>query len=123
MRVNPFMCMAAVALMVPAAASADDPHDRAMRSAAARARDSDMTRQLNREAGATFRERDARNLQDWRTSGDGYDVAAGDYAARSQDHERAMSDYARDRARYEQDIAAWHRAVAACRAGDYAACD
>ena len=123
MRVGRFICVAMAAALVPAGASADDPHDRTMRNAAARARDSDLTRQLNREAGATFRERDARNMQSWRAAGDGYEAAAGDYATRSQDHERAMSDYARDRARYEQDMAAWHRAVAACRAGDYAACD
>jgi hypothetical protein len=123
MRVSPFICLAMVAAMVPAVASADDPHDRAMRSAAARARDSDLTRQLNSEAGARFRERDARNMQGWHAGGGNYEAAAGDYAARSQDHDRAMTDYARDRARYEQDMASWHRAVAACRAGDYAACD
>lgn len=131
MRLGAFICAAVVATMVPAAASADDPRDPAMRNADARARDSDLTRQLNREAGARFRERDARNMQGWRTARDSESYAAADseyaarsedFAARSQDHRRAMSDYARDRARYEQDMAAWHRAVAACRAGDDAAC-
>jgi hypothetical protein len=34
-----------------------------------------------------------------------------------------VADYSRSRARYERDMAAWRRAVAACRAGDYSACD
>ena len=131
MRLGAFICAAIVAATVPAAASADDPRDPAMRNADARTRDSDLTRQLNREAGARFRERDARNVQGWRAARDSesyeaadseYAARAQDFAARSQDHQRAMGDYARDRARYEQDMAAWHRAVAACRAGDYAAC-
>lgn len=34
-----------------------------------------------------------------------------------------MSDYTRDRAQYDRNMAAWRRAVDACRAGDYSACD
>ena len=135
MRAYPLFCAAIVATMIPAMALADDPRDPTMRSAAARARDSETTRQLNLAAGALVRERDAREMQrmqGWRDApaDDGYEVAARDYAARSrdysarsQDHEREMSDYARNRARYEQDMAAWRHAVAACRDGDYAACD
>ena len=133
MRGNPFVWAAMVAAMLPAAALADDPRDPAMRSAAARARDSDTTRQLNLQERAMVRERDARQMRDMRAYRDGdadsYEVAANDYAVRSrdfsarrQDHQRALSDYERDRAQYERDMADWHRAVAACRAGDYAAC-
>ena len=135
MKAYPFFCAALVAAMVPAMALADDPRDPTMRSAAARARDSETTRQLNLAAGALVRQRDARQMhqmQGWRDApaDDGYEVAAQDYAARSQDytarsqdHERDMTDYARNRARYERDMAAWRHAVAACRDGDYAACD
>jgi hypothetical protein len=123
MRINHLICAAIVATMVPAMALADDPRDPTMRHAAARARDSETTRQLNLEAGAIVRERDARNMQGWRTAGSGYAADSDTYAARAQDHDRAMTDYARDRSQYERDMAAWHRAVAACRDGDYAACD
>jgi len=130
----PLFCAAMVATMIPAMALADDPRDPTMRSAAARARDSETTRQLNLDERTMVRERDARQMQQmrgWRArDDDSYDVADGeytaraqDYAARSQNHERDMSDYARNRARYERDMAAWRHAVAACRDGDYAACD
>jgi hypothetical protein len=125
MRPGAFICAAIVAAMVPAAASADDPRDPAMRNAAARARDSDLTRQLNLEVGARVRDRDARNMRGLRAGRDsgGYEAAADNYAARSQDYERDMTDYNRSRAQYEHDMAAWRRAVAACREGDYSACD
>jgi hypothetical protein len=135
MRAYPLFCAAIVATMIPSMALADDPRDPTMRSAAARARDSETTRQLNLAAGALVRERDARQMQrmqGWHDAqgDDGYAAAAQDYAARSQDytarsqdHERDMSDYARNRARYERDMAAWRHTVAACRDGDYAACD
>lgn len=115
MRVNPLVCAALVAAMMPVTAWADDPHDPAMRSAAARARDREMIRQLNLRESARVRERDARYAQGWRSAQAGGDAAG--------DHERAMADYARDRADYERDMAEWRRAVAACRAGDYSACD
>lgn len=119
MRVNLFVCAALLAAVAPAAALADDPNDPAMRSAAARARDRAIIRQLNLQEGARVRERDARYAQGWRAYAD--DRAG--YSARARDHDRARSDYARDRAQYERDMAAWRRAVAACRAGDYSACD
>jgi hypothetical protein len=122
MRVNPFFCTALVAAVMPAVALADDPNDPAMRSAAARARDHEIIRQLNKQELARVRERDARYAEGWRAARVSGSSAAG-YAARSQDHERAMADYARDRARYEREMAAWRRAVAACRAGDRSACE
>jgi hypothetical protein len=125
MRVDRFVCAALAVAMVPAAALADDPHDPAMRSAAARARDHDVIRRLNLQELAMVRERDARYAESWRAAraGGGRTDAAADYTARSREHDRAVSAYARDRAAYERDMARWRRAVAACRAGDYAACD
>ena len=121
MRVRLFVCAAIVAAMMPAAAFADDPLDPAMRSAAARARDHEIIRQLNRRELAMVRQRDARYAQGWRD----WRAARGDgeYAARARDHERTMASYDRRRTQYERDMAAWHRAVTACRAGDYSACD
>jgi hypothetical protein len=114
MKVNPFVCAAIVAALMPAVALADDPHDPTMRSAAARARDSAGTRQLNRQELARVRARDARN-GGWRSSGRNA-AADAEYAERS-------TNYAHDRAQYERQMAAWRRAVAACQAGDYSACD
>lgn len=125
MKVYPLVCAAIVAAMMPVSAWADDPHDPAMRSAAARARDREMIRQLNLDESARVRERDARYAQGWRSAqaDRAYSAADDEYSARSRDHERARADYARDRADYERDMAEWRRAVAACRAGDYSACD
>lgn len=120
MRVSPFICAAIAAAMMPTAALADDPNDPTMRSAAARARDRAIIRQLNLEEGARVRERDARNAQNLRAARAG---AGNEYAARSRDYDRAMANHARDRAQYKRDMAGWRRAVAACRAGDYSACD
>ena len=123
MRVNPFVCAAIVAALLPAAALADDPHDPAMRSAAARARDREMIRQLNLEERARVRQRDARNAQRWRAARVASSYANKEYAARSLDHEQAMANYARNRMQYERKMAEWRRAVDACRAGYYSACD
>ncbi|WP_298669612.1 hypothetical protein [uncultured Sphingomonas sp.] len=110
-----FICAAMVAALLPGVAHADDPRDATMRSAAARARDSEETRQLNVRAGAAI------TGPRWRTVRARGDDAG--YAAASHDHDRDMARYASDRARYEREMAEWRRAVAACRAGDYAACD
>lgn len=107
MKIRPFICAIITIAMLPAAASADDPNDPAMRSAAARTRDREIIRQLNLEEAARVRARDARYAKGW-----------GEYAAQS----KSRADYARSRAQYERDMAAWRRAVAACRAGDYSAC-
>ena len=121
MKISPLLCGAIVAAMVPAAALADDPRDPSMRNAAARARDSARTRELNRQQNARVLKRGVT----WRVvRGAGRDEADyGGYAAASQDHERDMAEYRRSRARYEREMAEWRRAVAACDAGDYAACD
>jgi hypothetical protein len=113
MRGSLLICAAIVAA-VPAVALADDPNDPAMRTAAARARDRELTRQLNLQEIERVRQRDAR-------------YARGSRAARNNAHSRAyqddMANYARDRAQYEREMAQWRRAVASCRAGDYSACD
>lgn len=106
---------ALIAAMVPAVAQADDPNDPTMRSAAARARDRAIIRQLNLREAARVRERDAGYAQGWR---EWRSAQAG-----NADYSRDRTDYARDRAQYERDMARWRRAVAACRAGDYSACD
>jgi hypothetical protein len=123
MKINPFICAALIAAMMPTVALADDPHDPTMRSAAARARDRALTRQLNLDEMARVSQRDARATQGWRAARADDSAAASEYTARSRDHEHAVANYARDRAQYERDMAAWRRAVAACRAGDHSACD
>ena len=120
MRIHALVCAAIAAAMVPAAALADDPRDPTMRTAAARARDREIIRQLNLQELARVRARDARYAEGWRAA---RESAETDYSARNRTHARASQDYARDRAQYERDMRAWRRAVAACRAGDYSACD
>jgi hypothetical protein len=123
MRVKTLLCAALIAAIMPAAllptvARADDPNDPTMRTAAARARDHAMIRQLNLNELARTRARDARYAEGWaayRNAGSARYVPEGEY-------EQASQHYAQDRARYEQRMAAWRRAVAACRAGDYRAC-
>ena len=117
-------CVAVFAVIIPAAALADDANDSTMRNAAARARDREIIRQLNLQELAKVQERDARYAQGWRAwpgeNGNGSAEAAND--ARSRDYERDMDRYARNRAQYERQMAAWRRTVAACHAGDYLAC-
>jgi len=114
MKVSLLICGTVVVATMPVAALADDPHDPAMRNAAARARDSAKTRELNRQENDRVVKTGVRW---WTVRPDGSKVAGGgNYAA-------AMRDNERERARYEQEMADWRRAVAACRAGDRAACD
>jgi hypothetical protein len=119
MKCGTLMGAALIAAIMPGVALADDPNDPTMRSAAAQARDRAMIRQLNLAERAKVRQRDARNMQAMQSAR----ADADNYAARSRQHQRAMADYARDRAQHDRDMAAWRRAVAACRAGDYSACD
>lgn len=121
MRVKTLICAALAGALVPVAAHADDPNDPAMRSAAARARDRAIIRQLNLREAAMVRERDARYAEGWRAARE-Y-AADGGHDARKRDHQRAMADYSRRRAQYDREMAQWRSAVAACRAGDYSACD
>jgi len=52
--------------LLSSAALADDPHDPAMRSAAARARDKEIIRQLNLAEARKVQQRDARLAKQWR---------------------------------------------------------
>lgn len=124
MRIDLFVCAAAVAVMMPAAALADDPRDPAMRSGAARARDSETIRRLNLQELARVQERDARFAEGWRAARDGGSSVSVDaqYAGRSRNYERAVAAYDHDRAIYEQEMEQWQRNVAACRAGHYSVC-
>ncbi|WP_428334121.1 hypothetical protein [Novosphingobium sp.] len=124
MKVGLYAFTAVVAAMMPSAAMADEPADRAMSSATARSRDHEAIRQSNLKELAMVRQRDAQYAEGWRTTQQSSPSAEGnaDYAGRSRDHERAMADYAHSRARYEQDLAQWRRAVAECRQGNYSAC-
>jgi len=118
------LCVTILAGLLPAVAQADDPHDPKMRSAAARARDHEIIRQLNLREAARVRERDARYAENWRAYRVAHTGGANaEYSAQVRAHERDMADYADRRAQHERDMAAWRRAVAACRAGDYSACD
>ena len=122
MKVGLFVCAAIAAVVTPVAASADDPNDPAMRSAAARARDREIIRDLNRQELARVQERDARYAEGWRAYR-GSAEPRGDYAQEWRADREAMAGYARERAQYERDLANWRRAVDACRRGDYSACD
>ena len=123
MRENLILCALALALaIVPGTAVADDPHDPAMRTAAARARDRAIIRRMNEDQLAYVNKRDARYAAEWRDYR-ARGATSEDHARHREDYERANQRYADDQSRYQRQMAAWRRAVAACRAGDYSACD
>lgn len=86
---------------VSTAAHADDPNDPAMRSAAARAKDKAIIRQLNLDQAAYVKARDARQAKGW-----------SEYKA-----------YPAKRAAYERRMAEWRRAVRLCESGRHEYCD
>lgn len=96
-----------------------------MRTVAARLRDREIIRRLNREELARVQERDAGYAKGWQAYRDRAAPAAADsgYSRPSRDYARAQADYARDHAAYQRNLARWRRAVAACRNGDYSAYD
>jgi hypothetical protein len=106
----------AMALSSPALAS--DPPDAVTSDDIAHVRDHQRTQELNRREQARVRERDAGYAQGWAAV-----HAAGDANARNRAYDHQLTNYAHDRARYEQQLAEWRRAVAACQAGDYSACN
>lgn len=85
---------------VSSAAFADDPRDPAMRSAAARAKDKAIIRQLNLDQAAYVKARDARQAKGW-----------AEYKA-----------YPAKRAAYERRMAEWRRAVRLCESGHHDYC-
>lgn len=102
-----FVCALAMsAVLLPAAALADDSQDPSMRNPAARARDRAITRRMNQDQLSYVRQRDARSGQTYRATQDDGDAS-----------------YADARAEYAREMAAWRRAVAACRAGQWEYCD
>ena len=104
---RPLVCALVMsAVLLPAAARADDPRDASMRSPAARARDRAIIRRLNQDQLAYVRQRDAGRMQAFRDARAGRDAR-----------------YAEARADYERKMAAWRRAVAACNAGQWEYCD
>lgn len=111
------------AAMLPTVARADDPNDPTMRSAAARARDHAMIRQLNLNELARTRARDARYASGWQDYREASTSGGNARYVAEADYEGASQRYSRDRTRYEQRMTEWRRAVAACRAGDYEACE
>lgn len=92
--------------MVPAAAMADDPRDPTMRSAAARAKDRAIIRQMNQQQLAYVRARDARQMR-------AYDAT----------RQRHRDDYADAQADYARRMSEWRRAVSACNEGRWDYCD
>ena len=116
--------LAPLALVAAQPARADDPKDPAMRTAAARARDRELIRQLNLGQLAAVRERDEAYAVGWaaaRAAG-GSQRAEAAYAERSRSHRQALADYATAQADYERRMAGWRRQVDACNAGDRDAC-
>lgn len=91
---------ATVSFVAPAPARADDPNDPKMRSAAARAKDKAIIRQLNLDQAAYVKERDARQAGGW----------------------AAHKAYPAQQAAYERKMAAWRRAVRMCESGAYEYC-
>lgn len=116
------LVLSAAVLATPALA--DDPKDPAMRTAAARARDREMTRQLNLGQLAYVRQRDAGYAAGWAaTRATGYPAEADPtYSAEVGEHRRAMDRYAADRADYERCLAQWRRQADDCRNGNWDAC-
>lgn len=85
---------------VSSIAYADDPNDPSMRSAAARARDKAIIRQLNRDQAAYVQARDARLARGWA----GYKA------------------YPAEKAAYDRRMAEWRHAVRMCESGRYEYC-
>jgi len=109
------------AFVAPIAAMADDPRDPTMTPEAI-ARDRAIIKRLNEQQLAHVRQRDAGYQQGWKAYRNrGADNA--DYARRRNSYEAAQRSYAAKRSQYERDMAEWRRNVAACRAGNYSACD
>ncbi|MBB3953353.1 hypothetical protein [Novosphingobium sediminicola] len=123
-------CAMMAAALSPGVAMADDPHDPAMRSAAARARDKAEIARLNRNQLAYVRKRDAGYAKDWaayrEAQGQGQGQGRSDYEETSYESgygaRRDAADYAQSRRDYERDLAEWRYAAGQCRAGNYAYC-
>lgn len=87
-------------LALSAPVLADDPNDPTMRSAAARAKDRALTRELNMGQLRHVQQRDAGYAKGW----------------------QAQRDYPRQQAEYERRMAEWRRAVRLCESGRHEYC-
>ena len=109
----------AVALSVIAVSApglADDPKDPLLsKSAAARAKDKAIIRQLNINEMNRVRAQDAQYAKGWQEYRE--------LPARQAEYRAALAEHARERAAYEKKMAAWREAVRRCRAGEYSYCD
>lgn len=114
--------IALAAAALPAVALADDPLDPKMQSEAARERDRQMIRKLNQDMLAQVEARDARYAANWQAYR-AAPQAQEEYRRQLSAYQSGQDAYAADRKRYEQAMADWKRNVAACRGGDYAACE
>ena len=125
MHPKPAAALLGALLVLAAPAAADDPKDPAMRTAAARDRDRELTRRLNQAELAHVRERDAGYAVGGAATRDsaGRSAAREDHATRIRDHQQAVADYAHARANYASAMAHWRRQVAACQSGDWTACE
>jgi hypothetical protein len=112
----------AFAVALPSPALADDPLDPRMQSEAARERDRMMIRKLNQDMLAQVEARDAKFAAQWQAHRDA-PKAQEEYRRQLSAYQSGQDAYAADRKRYEQAMADWKRNVAACKAGDYAACE
>ena len=120
-----FWALAIGTAALPAGALADDPNDPAMKTKEAVAADHETIRQMNLDMLDQVAARDAGYAKGWRD----YKRAKSDKRYSSEDYERRLTDYqqaqaryAEDRQSYEQAMADWRRKVAACNAGNVAAC-
>lgn len=113
------LIVGALALSVAAVSApslADDPKDPLLsKSAAARAKDKAIIRQLNINEMQRVRAQEAQQAQGWQ--------AYREQPARQAEYRAALADHARERAAYEKKMAAWREAVRRCRAGEYRYCD
>lgn len=114
--------LALAAVTLPSAALADDPLDPKMQNADAIERDRQLIAALNRDMLAQVQERDARYSAGWQAYREQPQRLA-EYQQRVAAFQREQDTYAAERKRYEQAMADWKRNVAACRAGNYAACN
>ena len=108
------LALAVVAVSGPALA--DDPKDPLLsKSAAARAKDKAIIRQLNINEMNRVRAQDAQYAKGWQEYRE--------HPARQAEYRAALADHARAQAAYEKKMAAWREAVRKCRAGDTNYCD
>jgi hypothetical protein len=114
--------IALAAATLPSVALADDPLDPKMQSEAARERDRMLIRKLNQDMLAQVEARDAKFAANWQAYRDA-PKAQEEYRRQLSAYQSGQDAYTADRKRYEQAMADWKRNVAACKAGNYAACE